>query len=40
VIIGKPIDTTQFTEKDKDLLLQKVQNTIGTNISRYAENMS
>lgn len=37
VIVGDPIDTTAYTEKDKDLLLQKVRDAIADTLRRYNE---
>ncbi|MEA3223112.1 MAG: lysophospholipid acyltransferase family protein [Thermodesulfobacteriota bacterium] len=38
IIISKPIDTSQYTEQDKDSLLEKVRNTIGKTISNYTDS--
>lgn len=38
IVVGKPIDTTQYTEKDKDNLLRKVRDTIRKALNRYTNS--
>lgn len=38
VVIGKPIDTTLYTEQDKDTLLTKIRDTIGKTLDHYTNS--